>query len=154
MTRIGGNIQIKKHMEKIMKKRMMVVLALAAMMLVAACGGPKEVSFDTVETARAQAKENAVWNAKTWRSQLYPDWDIISRGDSTQEPNCPQGDGWASIDLIRPDKGKTISLKCSTVSGNIGCLEAVDFKSKSYAQEDGKCADIAKVPFPLPKIAQ
>lgn len=107
-----------------------------------------------MEDARGTAKENAKWNAQKWRSQLYPSWDIVGRGDSTQTPECPQGDGWASIDLVSPEKNRIIKLKCSTVSSNIGCLEQDDFKSKSYAMEDGKCQDVSKVPFPLPKVAE
>lgn len=132
-----------------MKKLICVLVILS----LSACS-KNEVSFTTLEDARGTARENAEWNAKKWRSQMYSDWDILSRGDSSQVPECPQGDGWASIDLMSPDKSKKLKLKCSTVSPNIGCMEELDFKSKSYAQEDGKCQDVTKVPFPLPKIAK
>lgn len=120
-----------------------------------ACSSDK-VSFNTLEDARGTARANAEWNAKAWRAQLYPEYDLISRGDSTQSPDCPQGDGWATLDLISPDKisSKTISIKCSTVSSNVGCLEQKDFKTKSYANEDGQCQTVEKVPFPLPKVAK
>jgi len=136
-----------------MVRKGIVALFVGCVLMLGACGG-EEVSFDTLETARAQAKENAVWNAKAWRAQLYPEWDVVSRGDSTQVPECPQGDGWASIDLVSPGKSRVLKLKCSTVSSNIGCLEATDFKGKSFAQDEGKCQDVSKVPFPIPKIAQ
>lgn len=121
---------------------------------VSACNDTKKVSFDTVEQARSQAKANAEWNATSFRATTYPDFDMLSRGDSSQLPECPQGDGWASIDLISKNKIQTIKLKCSTVSPNIGCLTESDFKSKAYAQDDGKCQSTDKVPFPLPKIAK
>lgn len=135
-------------------KKTLVILAAAAALL-AACG--KDVSFDTLETARKQAKENAEFNAKAWRAQTkaYGELSIISRGDSTQVPDCPQGDGWASLDLVNPNSPSAkISLKCSTVSDSVGCREAVDFKTSPYANEDGRCQAVSKVPHPLPKIAK
>lgn len=116
----------------------------------------EDVSFQTLETARGQARENSLFNAQRFRatSPTFGDWDIQARGDSTQEPKCPQGDGWATMDLISPDKTKVVKLKCNTVSGNVGCLEAGDFKTKPYASEEGTCQPTSKVPHPLPKIAQ
>lgn len=132
------------------------IAAILAASLLAACGG-KDVSFDTLETARKQSKENAEYNAKAWRAQTpaYAALGIISRGDSSQTPACPQGDGWASIDLVDPNNPKAkVSLKCSTVSDSVGCREAVDFKGSSYANEDGACQATNKVPFPVPRIAK
>lgn len=131
----------------------LTVLMSAAML--SACS--KDVSFDTLETARKQAKENAEFNAKAWRAQTpaYAALSIIGRGDSSQTPACPQGDGWASIDLVNPNSpASKLSLKCSTVSDSVGCREAVDFKSSPYANEDGSCQATSKVPFPVPKIAR
>lgn len=130
-------------------------LAVLALLTLAACG--KDVSFDTLETARKQAKENAEFNAKTWRAQTkaYGELNIISRGDSTQVPDCPQGDGWASMDLVNPNNPQQkVSLKCSTVSDSVGCREANDYKTSPYANEDGRCQPVTKVPHPLPKIAK
>lgn len=116
----------------------------------------KEVSFATLEEAKQTARENSMWNAQTYRQTnvLYRGWDIISRGDSTQMPNCPQGDGWATLEFINPEKTARVKVKCSTVSAATGCLEDADFKSKPFAPEDGQCQDVNKVPFPLPKIAK
>jgi hypothetical protein len=107
-----------------------------------------EVSFDTLETARAQAKENAEFNARGWRTQApaYADLGLISRGDSTQSAKCPQGDGWASLDLVKKDTAQVVvKLKCSTVSGAIGC------RTDTPADE-GRCG--TSLPHPLPKIAK
>lgn len=132
------------------------VLAMFATLALTACT-PKEVSFDTLETARKQAKENAEYNAKAWRAQTpaYAQLGIISRGDSTQSPKCPQGDGWATIDLVNPNNpGQKLTLKCSTVSDSVGCREANDFKASPFANEEGSCQATSKVPHPLPKIVK
>lgn len=133
-----------------MKKLLIVVAVLGVL---AGCGKNK-VSFDTVETARAQARENALYNATKHRaaSPQYSEWNIEGRGDSSQTNECPQGDGWATMDFIAPNNKQVIQFKCSTVSGNIGCLESNDFKKKAYASEDGQCQPTEKVPHPLPKI--
>lgn len=136
-------------------KKLPLITALLAAALLTACG--KDVSFDTLETARKQAKENAEFNAKAWRAQTkaYGELSLISRGDSSQVPTCPQGDGWASIDLVDAnDPSRKVALKCSTVSDSVGCREAVDFKTSPYANEDGSCRAVSKVPHPLPKIAK
>ena len=120
----------------------------ASLLLAFAC--TEEVSFQTAEDARAQARENAQHNALAYRAQnpVYKDHDIYMRGDSTISVKCPQGDGWASVDLRLGQK--TVKLKCSTVSGAIGCMTSSDFKTKVYAQEDGKCSK--EIPHPLPKL--
>jgi hypothetical protein len=137
-----------------MKTILTLIIAAFATCMLAACGKP-DVSFTTLEDARGTARENAMWNAQTYRQQnvLYKGWDIVGRGDSSQMPNCPQGDGWATMDFVSPQKNAIVKVKCSTVSGNLGCLDADDFKTKSYASEDGACQPVAKVPFPLPHIA-
>jgi hypothetical protein len=134
-------------------KKTLLTLALAT--LLTACS--KDVSFDTLETARKQSKENSEFNAKAWRAQTkaYGELSIVSRGDSTQVPDCPQGDGWASMDLVDPNNPNAkLSLKCSTVSDSVGCRESNDFKTSPYANEDGRCQAVTKVPHPLPKIAK
>jgi hypothetical protein len=132
-----------------MKKILMCALLLAA------CE-KQNVSFATLEEAKQTARENSMWNAQRYRQEnvLLKGWDIISRGDSTQMPDCPQGDGWATLEFVAPDKSRIVKVKCSTVSAATGCLEDSDFKSKPFAPEDGKCQPVEKVPFPLPKIAR
>jgi hypothetical protein len=132
-------------------KNVLLVLALA----LSACTA-REVSFNTLEEAKGTARENALFNAQRYRQEnvLYKGWDIIARGDSTQMPDCPQGDGWATMEFVRPDRAVIVKVKCSTVSGNTGCLEDADFKTKPFASEDGHCQPTTKVPHPLPKIAK
>ena len=134
-------------------KKILLIASVAA--LVTACG-KNEVSFNSLEEAKGTARENAMWNAQKYRQEnvLLKGWDIISRGDSTQENACPQGDGWATMEFVNPDKNRIVKVKCSTVSANTGCLEDADFKSKPFASDDGHCQATNKVPYPLPKIAK
>lgn len=132
------------------------LLLFAASFALTGCGD-KDVSFDTLETARKQSKENAEYNARAFRAQTpaLAQGSLISRGDSTQTPDCPQGDGWASVDLVNPQTAQVIAkLKCSTVSDSVGCRVDSDFKSSNYANEDGRCQPTTKVPHPIPRIAK
>ena len=132
-----------------------LLIALSVVTLLTACG-KDEVSFASLEEAKGTARENAMWNAQRYRQEnvLYRGWDIVGRGDSSQDNSCPQGDGWATMDFVHPDKTSLVKVKCSTVSANTGCLEDSDFKTKPFASEDGHCQPTNKVPYPLPKIAK
>lgn len=137
-----------------MKKLLLIALAAFAL---AACG-KKEVAFDTLEDARAQARANGLWNAKMYVAEnpRFDNHSVVSHGDSSQTPDCPQGDGWATVSIMKVE-GKVIEkfvAKCSTVSGTVGCYLEADFKKKPYANEEGSCQPTSKVPFPLPKIAK
>ena len=119
-----------------------------------ACDKQPELAFETVESARVQVNENAEFNAKSFR-QGHPEYNSFSinmRGDSTQSNKCGQGDGWASIELIKLEGAnkQVVKLKCSTVSAALGCMPEEDFKSRSYANEEGQCNN--SIPFPVPKI--
>jgi len=129
--------------------------AIAIASALAACN--EKVSFDTLETARNQGKANAEWNAQAFRaaSPEFANTAIVAQTDSTMLADCPQGDGWASVKLINKDNpAQKIGLKCSTVSGSVGCLTDADFAKKSYSGDDGRCQGTDKVPFPIPKIAK
>ena len=128
---------------------------IAAAIALAACGNT-EVSFASLEEAKGTARENALWNAQRYRQEnvLLKGWDIVGRGDSAQDNACPQGDGWATMDFVNPEKTRVVKTKCSTVSANTSCLEDADFKTKPFAADDGHCQPTNKVPYPLPKIAK
>lgn len=133
-----------------MKKLTLIATMSMAALALQACGGDK-VSFQTQEDARKQAIENAEYNAKSWRNSNQPNGKILMRGDSTIGPDCAQGDGWATVDV--QEKGEFTELKCSTVSGTIGCMTSMDFKQRDgYADQDGGCN--MDIPFPLPKIVK
>ena len=135
------------------------LLAISAILLsLSGCGKNTEVSFDTLETARAQAKENALFNAQSYRAEnpRFTDHKIVAHGDSTQTTECPQGDGWASLTIMSVN-GKEVEkykIKCSTVSANIGCFMEADFIKKSYARQENSCQPTSSVPFPIPKIVK
>lgn len=133
-------------------KKLVMVSAVAVMMV--GCGQKEAVSFNTLEEAKQQVRENALFNAQRFRQEnpKFQDFSVVSNGDSTQMPNCPQGDGWATLTFISPDKKTETKVKCSSVSGATGCLTDAEFKTKPYAAEDGKCN--ANIPFPIPKIAR
>ncbi len=138
-----------------MKKIYMLILGIAAALALVGCGKDDKVSFDTLETARSLAKSNAEYNVKVFRAAnpQYSNATYEAQGDSTQSPECPQGDGWASAKLInRDDPKQRMALKCSTVSATVGCMADAEFKTKPYALDDGKCQLPPKVPFPLPKL--
>ena len=131
-----------------------LALSLALVATLAACG-PDKVAFDTLETARSQGKANAEYNATVYRAANKYDANLIAQTDSTMTATCPQGDGWASVKLVdNTNPARTVGLKCSTVSGSVGCMTDADFKTKAYAGDDGSCQDVSKVPFPIPKIAK
>lgn len=131
------------------------LITLTIISALAACS-KQVVSFASLEEAKGTARENAMFNAQRYRQEnvLYSGWDIVGRGDSSQTNDCPQGDGWATMEFVSPAKNKIVKVKCSTVSGNTGCLENEDFKTKPFASEDGHCRPTNKVPYPLPKIAK
>lgn len=141
---------------KIQNQLILVASVIATVLLVGCLDTKKDVSFETLEDAKQTARENALFNAQRYRSEnvLTQGQSIISRGDSSQMPNCPQGDGWATMEFVSPDKTKVTKVKCSTVSGATGCLEDSDFKTKPFASMDNTCQPTSVVPFPLPKIAK
>jgi hypothetical protein len=140
-----------------MKKMFAVALGAFLAFFIVACGEKKMSSnqFEQLEEYRGTARANAEWNAKHYRATnpLLGDWDIVTRGDSSQTSECLVGDGWATIDMYPPAGGRGVQLKCSTVSSNVGCLLADDFKTKAYASEENSCQS-GKLPEPLPKIAK
>lgn len=133
---------------------LLIVLTIAALM-VTGCSDGNKASFETQEQMRKIAIDNASYNAKQFqmRNPLYAGWGLISDGDSTIGPDCPQGDGWATLFLIDPnDQKKRQKIKCSTVSGSIACLEAEKFAKKRYASEENTCN--RTISIPLKKIVK
>ena len=129
----------------------MKLIVLGSLFLFLACT-EKKVSFQTQEDARRQAKENSEFNAQAYRlaHDDVQDYRLVMRGDSTIGPDCAQGDGWATVDLVKGND--KVVLKCSTISETIGCMTKKDCAKRTYAKEDGRCNP--NVPHPLPKIAK
>lgn len=131
---------------------LITVITVTGIATLTGCGEDK-VSFETLETQRSVANENSRYNAQKWRADNgFETLNILSRGDSTQQTNCPQGDGWASVDLIdKVSKGVVVKLKCSTVSANVNCLKEDDFKGRSVlSTQENRCN--AEIPSNLKKI--
>lgn len=130
------------------------ILTVIPVVFLSACGD-ESASFETLETNRSIANDNSRYNAQKWRAENgYEKFGILSRGDSTQQTKCPQGDGWASVDLTDPQtKQPVVKLKCSTVSPNIGCVKDEDFKARAtLAKQENSCN--TEIPKTLKKIEQ
>ena len=134
------------------------MMAVVVAMTLAGCA-KQDVSFNTLEDARNQARSNAEFNAAAYRSEnpRLQGMKIVGHGDSTQSSTCPQGDGWASLSVmdVEADTSKVnkVKIKCSTVSAALGCYTEVDFvQKKNFASQENSCD--TTLPFPLPKIAK
>lgn len=145
---------------KSLKSTCAILFAIIAAAMVTACSKKDDVSFNTLEDARAIARDNALFNAAAYRAE-NPRLDgtqIISHGDSTQSSDCPQGDGWATVKFMSVEgtgKNKQIekyTAKCSTVSASLGCYMDFDFDKKPFAKQENRCD--TTLPFPLKKIAK
>jgi hypothetical protein len=139
------------------KKGRLAIAVLALIIISVAMGGcgSKEVGYDTLEQAMTVAKENAAWNAQKWRQEnpTFGDLGIMSRGDSSQTNKCPQGDGWATVDMLNKQTNATaFQLKCSTSSAARGCWLAKEFPTKPFSDQEGHCQPVDVVPHPLPNI--
>lgn len=132
-------------------KSIIAIVGVSALLM--ACGQEK-ASFETQEQARQQVLENAEFNAKVYRDANAPTAKIKMRGDSTISATCITGDGWVTVDLLSPTTMQPYqTVKCSSVSGTIGCMTVEDFQARSdYAKQDGSCN--RELPFPLPKIVK
>lgn len=132
-----------------------LIVAAIAFTVLAACGKP-QATADRLEEARSTAKSNSEYNAQLYKAanpRFTADFSIVGRSDTTQDAGCPQGDGWASLSIMKVE-GKVIdktSLRCSTYSASVGCFREEDFvKDKTLVAEDGSCR--ASVPYPLPVL--
>lgn len=140
-------------------KKVLAVLFVAAI-TATGCSKVEKVSFDTLEDARSVGRENALFNAASYRAEnpRLESLRIVSHGDSTQTDVCPQGDGWASVSFLGvtgEGKGKDVekyTAKCSTVSASLGCYMDKDFTAKPFVRQENRCD--SSLPFPLKKIAK
>jgi hypothetical protein len=141
-------------------KTLTFIASTSAALILGACDSKPNVSFDTLEDARNTGRENALFNAATYRAEnpRLEGTRIVSHGDSTQTNECPQGDGWASVSFLNvtgEGKGKEVEkyvAKCSTVSSALGCYLDKDFANKPFARQENRCD--TSLPFPLKRIAK
>lgn len=132
------------------------LIAVAAALVLTACGKSTTVTADRLEEARSTAKDNSMYNAQLYKAanpRFTADFNIVSRSDTSQNADCPQGDGWASLSIMKVE-GKQVdktSLRCSTYSSSVGCYREEDFvKDPQLVKEDGACR--VSVPYPLPVL--
>lgn len=119
-----------------------VALALAVSTL-AACG-PEPVPTDTVDQNQGVTRENSQLNAQRYKAAVYPNaTQVVMQSDSTVNPQCRYGDGWASGNIIQ-DGRQVAKIKCQTNGtgkGTFGCMTQAEFDTKDYAAKDGRCDD-------------
>ena len=132
-----------------------LALSLALVVTLAACS-KAVVSDNSLEEARMTAKSNSEFNAQMYKAanpRFTADFQIVSRSDTSQKAECPQGDGWAQLSIMKVE-GKVVDktvLMCSTYSSSVGCFRQEDFsKDPQLANEDGRCN--SSVPHPLPVL--
>ena len=131
-----------------------ILITLISALALTACS--QKVSSDRLEEARQTAKANAEMNAQLYRAanpRFTGDYSIVARSDDGQTPECPLGDGWANVSVMKVE-GKMVdktALVCSTYSTSVGCYREEDFnKNPNLAKQNSGCNK--DVPFPLPVI--
>ena len=158
-----------------MKKLSILTVAMIATLGLAACGKPEPVQ-KTADEQRAEALANSDKNAKlqtlleqqrsvalanaTSNAAAYfaanprfdGSWKKMPHTDDQIGPACPQGSGWAWVNVMRVE-GKNvekIKLWCSTSSSSLNCYTEADFAKLPYAAQASKCD--ANLPYPLKVI--
>lgn len=134
--------------------------SLVMVSILAACApSTPPVTDNSLEENRATAKANSELNAQLYRAanpRFTADFNIVSRSDTTQTKQCPQGDGWAELSIMRvdPENAKKVDktvLMCSTYSMSVGCFRKEDFdKDKNLSGLDGVCN--RDIPTVLPQL--
>ena len=139
-----------------MNKLVLSAVMIASLAGVVGCGS-KQVGNKELEVAMSVAKDNASFNATKWlaKSPRYSNYPMEAQGDSSQNINCPQGDGWATVMIYNPENMREkVKLLCSTYSAAKSCLVDSDFKTKDYNQAANSCVSDGSVPYPFEKISK
>lgn len=157
-------------------KRLALCAAIAAALTLSACSKDEPTAsekmeaarivqnngaaFQQLEDSRARARSNAELNGRAYlgdNPRFSDGAKLISHGDSTQSFECPQGDGWASLTIIKvtglkksEQEVEKWKIKCSTASGTLGCYLDDDFAKKPFASEENRCNK--NLPYPLPEL--
>lgn len=99
---------------------------------------------DMLETQRSVALENASKNAATY-FQMNPrfdnTWSRIPHTDDQITAACPQGSGWAWVNIMKVE-GKEVQknkIWCSTSSRSLGCYIDADFTKGPHGAEASGC---------------
>jgi hypothetical protein len=153
-------------------KKTALVAALIAAALLAACGKnePRALTADEaraealansdknrklqdlLEQQRATALNNASANAAGYfaaNPRFDSSWKTIPHTDDQISPACPQGSGWAWVNVMKVE-GKDVQknkLWCSTSSSSLGCYIEADFVKGPNAAQAAACDP--NLPHPL-----
>ncbi len=134
-----------------MKKSLLLILA--AIGSLQACG-PAKVPQDIVDNNMTISRLNAQKNADSFYAVQYPTGTVdtnpgqpiraLMQSDSSINPECRYGDGWAS-GVIQFQSGKVLKIKCQTNGvgkGINGCMAESEFQTKTYKSEEGTCQEL------------
>lgn len=143
-------------------KSIQILSVVALTSILAACGNPdnSNVPVDIVDQNQTISRDNAQMNAKRYANERLPLGDkVVAQSDSTISKSCRYGDGWATVDVLDANMNKVadnttnpstfIQLKCQTNGsgkGLYGCLTVAEFKTKDYADEEGRCQNLPSLP--------
>ena len=135
--------------------RLTIALILATALT--ACGpdlAPQDIVDGNMTISRLNAQKNAnSYLPQAWpEGTVHPQWNakparILMQSDSSIKAECRYGDGWASGDL-QFENGKSIKIKCQTNGvgkGINGCMPDMEFQTKTYKDQDGRCANLDKL---------
>jgi len=107
---------------------------------------------DLLEQQRSTALSNATLNANSYfatNPRFDNTWSKIPHTDDVITPSCPQGSGWAWVNIMRVE-GKAVEKKtiwCSTSSRSLGCYIQDDFLKGPNAGQQSRCD--SNLPHPL-----
>lgn len=99
---------------------------------------------ELLEQQRSTALANATANAGAYfaaNPRFDNTWSKIPHTDDQITPACPQGSGWAWVNIMKVE-GKDVQKKtiwCSTSSRSLGCYIDADFLKGPHGAEAGKC---------------
>lgn len=156
-----------------MKSLVSIFIAAILALSVTACGKHEEPRALTADEQRAAALANSEKNAKLQalleqqrstalanveksaaryfasNPRFDASWSKIPHTDDQITPACPQGSGWAWVNIMKVE-GKDVEKKtiwCSTSSQSLGCYIEADFKKGPHAGQAASCN--ADLPHPL-----
>lgn len=99
---------------------------------------------EMLETQRSTALDNATKNSASYfaaNPRFDSSWSRIPHTDDQITAACPQGSGWAWVNIMKVE-GKNVQknkIWCSTSSRSLGCYIDADFMKGPHAQEAQGC---------------
>lgn len=140
-----------------MNKTILIIAAIALSFGLIGCS-KEQASDDQLEGQRQIAKANSEFNAKAYKAanpRFTADFSIVGRSDDFQSKDCPQGDGWAELSIMKVE-GKVVdktTLLCSTYSSSVGCYRKEDFDKISHLSSSNNTCN-KNIPYPIKPLIQ